>query len=430
MFRNIWYRQPRDRFDEFAKLVETSWPGMRIVPPELHGYAPPRIDMFCIERRMTREVTWAGFGFQMWLQLLTHLLNAGPADMIIVDEPEIYLHPDLQRRLFHLLRASRKQIVLATHSAEIVNEAEHDEVVLINRSRRSARRVEDIEGLQEALFSIGSGQNIHLAKLSRGRKILFLEGLDFKLLRRFAGRLGLDALSNDVSLTVVPIGGFAQRQRIEHAAWTFQQVLRAEIAIAAVLDRDYRCDEEIVELINTVRESVPTFHVLGAKEIENYLLVPSAISRAVVARLRARSSESEVDSITEQFISDLLMESTEEMRFDVSAQLLTNRSRYYLQRTPSDASSITQRRSRDASSITRDMLERFEADWGNLERRLSIVPGKSALSELNRRLRQQLGVSITPPQIISHLRSDEISEALRVILVDLDTFAGSGPTDH
>jgi len=76
------------------------------------------------------------------------------------------------------------------------------------------------------------------------------------------------------------------------------------------------------------------------------------------------------------------------------------------------------------------MLERFEADWGNLERRLSIVPGKSALSELNRRLQQQLGVSIPPPQIISHLRSDEISEALRVILVDLDTFAGSGPTDH
>jgi hypothetical protein len=164
MFRNIWHRR-RDQFSVFQKLVEESWPGLSVSPPELHGYAPPRLTMFCHEDRVPRELSWAGFGFQVWLQLLTHLLTAATATILIVDEPEIYLHPDLQHKLFQLLRRTGRQLILATHSAEIINEAEHDDIVLINRARRTSRRITDIDGLQDALSSIGSDQNIQLARL-------------------------------------------------------------------------------------------------------------------------------------------------------------------------------------------------------------------------------------------------------------------------
>lgn len=186
---------------------------MTISRPELNKAYPPRITMFCTEGRMDRELCWAGFVFQVWLQLLTHLTNSAEADVLIVDEPEIYLHPDLQHKFFHLLRATNKQIILATHSAEMVNEADHDDVIIVNKLKRSATRVADIDGLQEALFSIGSAQNIHLARLSRGRKLLFLEGDDYRLLRRLAARLGLNNLAESTDITVVPIGGFGQRQK-------------------------------------------------------------------------------------------------------------------------------------------------------------------------------------------------------------------------
>jgi predicted ATP-dependent endonuclease of OLD family len=238
---------------------------MTISRPELNKSFPPKLTMFCTEGRVDRELCWAGFEFQVWLQLLTHLTNSADANVLIVDEPEIYLHPDLQHRLFHLLKATDKQIVLATHSAEMVNQAEHDDVVIVNKSRRSATRVTDIEGLQDALFSIGSAQNIHLARLSRGKKILFLEGNDFRLLRRLAAQLGLETLAEGIDLTVIPIGGFGQRQKIDNVAWTFEKVLRSEIAIAAVLDRDYRCAEEIGELIRDARTTVPHFPHSGTK---------------------------------------------------------------------------------------------------------------------------------------------------------------------
>src|SRR5258708_14966389 len=182
--------------------------------------------MFCREGRVDRELCWAGFGFQVWLQLLTHITNSATSDILVVDEPEIYLHPDLQHRLFQILKATNKQIILATHSAEIVNEAEHDEVILINKTKKIATRVTDIEGLQEALFSIGSAQNIHLARLSRGKKILFLEGDDVRLLRRFAAQLGFVDFPNDSNTTGVPIGGFTPRQRIQHALCTVEKLLK------------------------------------------------------------------------------------------------------------------------------------------------------------------------------------------------------------
>ena len=182
---------------------------------------------------------------------------------------------------------------MATHSAEIVNEADHDEVVLINRSKRTAARVNDADGLQEALNSIGSAQNIHLARLTKGRKILFLEGDDYRLLRRFASQFGFDNLADDVIITVVPIGGFSQKQRIQDTAWAFEKILKAEISIAALLDRDFRCNEEISDILKDARLSVPRFHILSGKEIENFLLIPSAISKALEQKnLRSRKIRS------------------------------------------------------------------------------------------------------------------------------------------
>lgn len=411
IFRNLWYRQST-LFPKFKATVEATWPGIEITAPEIFGFAPGKLEMFFSEKRRDREISWAGYGFQVWLQLLTHLITSERATTLIVDEPEIYLHPDLQRRLFELLRATGKQVVLATHSSEIVNDAERDEVVLINRRRRSAKRITEIAGLQEALFSIGSAQNIHLTKLSRGRRVLFLEGQDFRLLRRLAARFGYDALADGGDLTIVPVGGFAQKQRIEDAAWTFKQVLKAEISIAGLLDRDYRCDEEIEEILIGMREGVPRFHILGAKEIENYLLVPHALGKAIEARLRDRPEQMDrYNSLGPDPSLQILKEVTEKMRVDVQSQLVAHRIRYYA------------KSGKDAATVVGETMAVFDAHWEDPIARLRIIPGKATLSSLNGRLEMDFGISITGAQIISHLRSTDIATELHDILADLNNFA-------
>jgi AAA domain, putative AbiEii toxin, Type IV TA system/AAA ATPase domain len=151
LFRNIWYRKGGTEFDAFRGLVEQTWPGMSIKQPELLGYAPALLAMFCQENRIDREIYWAGFGFQVWLQFLTHFLAAQRTSLLIIDEPDIYLHPDLQRRLFWLVQKRSAQSIMATHSIEIINEAEPDDLVVIDKVRRTGKRITDIGGMQEAV---------------------------------------------------------------------------------------------------------------------------------------------------------------------------------------------------------------------------------------------------------------------------------------
>ena len=98
-FRHIWLRKEREEFDELLALLHETWPGIEIKRPEVaRDGARVLLQMFYSESRIDRELYWAGFGFQVWLQMLTHVLRGSNESILVLDEPDIYLHPDLQRR--------------------------------------------------------------------------------------------------------------------------------------------------------------------------------------------------------------------------------------------------------------------------------------------------------------------------------------------
>src|SRR5215472_1396515 len=151
------------RFDSFRAEVERAWPSLTLKKPELRRSTPPIVEMFYSEDRLDREVQWAGFGFQAWLQLQTHLLRGTSGSILIIDEPDIYLHPDLQRRLLRVIRARFAQFVMATHSVEIVNDADPDEILSINPQMRSARRIHTDGEFANLYQLLGSTDNAEFA---------------------------------------------------------------------------------------------------------------------------------------------------------------------------------------------------------------------------------------------------------------------------
>ena len=84
-FRNYWHRYPND-FEAFRQQVRTTWAGMDINPPEVG--TDGMLSMFCLEDRITRELYWTGYGFQVWCQLLSHIFRSQNRSMLIIDEPE------------------------------------------------------------------------------------------------------------------------------------------------------------------------------------------------------------------------------------------------------------------------------------------------------------------------------------------------------
>lgn len=408
-FRNYWRYYPTG-WDGFAEMVETTWPGMKIQRPEL-DIRTKQLTMFLSENRIDREIYWSGFGFQIWCQLLTHISRASSSTLLAIDEPEIYLHPDVQRQLLTLLRGLNTDVLLATHSVEIISEADPAELLLVQKGKQSAQRLRDVEGMQSALNVIGSSHNVALAQLARTKKIIFVEGFDdFRTFRRFAKILGFDELAAGSDLTAFESGGFSSWERIRSFAWGVKRAIDAGMKIFAIYDRDYYCDEEVAHITAELRAELTNATILGRKEMENYLLQVAVLQRALDKQLEARRKRTGTAAVPAMTIEQYLLEITDNERIDAQSQYLSKKLAFH------KGSNI------DQSTINKQTMQQFELRWKSIETRLSIVPGKTVLRALRDVLQKELGVGLTDVQIIDEFKPSEVPEDLKDLLNELEQF--------
>ena len=113
------------------------------------------------------------------------------------------------------------------------------------------------------------------------------------------------------------------------------------------------------------------------KEIENYLLIPGVLKRAIQRSDSGRSAKEpgEID------INGILEELTEPMQSEIQAQILAKRGDYL------------RNSGRDSATLNAETLRTFSERWRNLESRLKLVPGKEVLAKLRTYLQAKSGTS-------------------------------------
>jgi hypothetical protein len=409
-FRNFWWLRGSSDFDQFRQLLSETWPGMEMKPVEaIVTTDRAQLAMYCAEDRIDRELFWSGFGFQVWCQILTHLVRHRGAVVLAIDEAELYLHPSLQRVLVSLLRDLGPDIVLATHSSEIVAEADPDEVVLIEKTRRSGRRIRSAEGTRAALTALGSNRNSVLTQLSRTRKALLVEGDDFKTIQAFARKLGLDRLATGFEFAVCSLGGFRAPSQIRSLAEGMEQVLGESVEFAIVMDRDYRPTEQVTSVERGLRWASYR-HVLRRKELENYLLEPSVLTRAIAGRLFERAERSGITLDTAPDAQGLLDEATNDIADECKELVVAG---------------LVDVMSRDDidEDVTRTRaVAIFDEQWARLDGRLKIVPGKEVLSRLNQILQARYDTSVSVARIVATFRPAEVPDEIAELLRALEQF--------
>ena len=406
-FRNIWYRETDETFEVFKGRVEAAWPGVSLQKPELVREQPPRLEMFFNEDRITREIQWAGYGFQVWLQIHSHILRGEENSILVLDEPDIYLHPDLQHRLYHDVKSIFSQYFFATHATEIINEADTREILVVNPNSRSAKSIKGGNDYEEMLSYIGSAENADFAKISRVRKVVFVEGHDAKLLRRISRKIGLKKLAFDRDAPIFQLGGFSQWKRAKNTIWAFKELLGVEIEAICLFDRDYRSDVEVNDFVADIEVSGMECFVLDRKEIENYLLSPATIARTVNLKKSGKVRDFQNENVIE-----LIENEAQKMKTSVMAQISTNFLRYKKERRSSD----------DDSTILQQSMSDFETEWKTFNGKIRLAPGKELLKRVLQQIRETEEVSVSPLALASNIHKNEVPEEMINLLERIDTF--------
>ena len=407
-FRNVWFHYP-EGFDEFRDTVQKTWPGMDIQAPEFNG---EHLVMFCPEGRTPRELCWTGYGFQVWCQMLTQILKAKHASLLVIDEPDIYLHSDLQRQLISLLRDLGPDILIATHSTEMIAECEPTSLLAISKEHQSAKRVADIGQLKYLFGALGSNLNPTLTQLAKTKRVLFVEGHDTQILCVFARVLGFHRVANRSDFAVMMMEGFNPARAIDLAEG-IDAAVGSRVLRSVVLDRDYRTQEEIDAVLKRLERSGFASHVHARKEIENYLLNSAAIGRAVGARLKEQAQRTGRPELPVPDIDAILALALDETRQRLFGQLQARAVDY-----ARDIKSGV-----DNATVMGQVLVELETKWASPEGRCALAPGKEVFARLNAELQKIVKVSVSALQVAAAFRAEETPADLKALIESIARFS-------
>jgi hypothetical protein len=168
-------------------------------------------------------------------------------------------------------------------------------------------------------------------------------------------------------------------------------------SVHVILDRDYRIDETLERVRRRLRTAGITPHIWRRKEIENFLVNPSAIAR--------------VSGASEAWVDHALLECVAELEGDVYAQIHAEYMRTF------------RKKGRDEATISKEAKQRADAIWGEPQRRLHACGGKDLIRLVNQRLQKGGHKPVTVPGLATTLRPDEIPDEMKAVLKAVESDA-------
>ena len=227
----------------------------------------------------SRDLMVEGSGFLQWLSVYALALSP-EFDVILLDEPDAHLHPSLQQQLVAQLdkiaQTKGKQILLATHSTELIRS--YDYSMILSLKDRRGRYLAGEDAKISVLAGIGAAHTATLHALIQHKKLLIVEGIsDERFLRVLAARAGVEWPKNLV--VWIWTGKHSERYQLYTQLKCDIPGLRA----VSIRDRDDEADLSVdARLVDKTFTHQSGFLALKwrRRNIENYLLSIESIARA------------------------------------------------------------------------------------------------------------------------------------------------------
>ena len=364
-------------FEAFKEAAERTWPALRVDGVELVGLGDDlHLELFLRDGAFVGEVAAMGHGLQMWLQLMWFLARSSDDGTIVLDEPDVYMHPDLQRRLIRFLLGRGQQIIVATHSVEMMAEVEPHELVPIDSSRRKARHARDLRDVQKVVEQVGGVHNIEFARLSRAQRYLIVPPADVRLLKRWHDLIAPDS---DDPLDLLPIFPVETWEEWPYAIAMKRAIdgVRDDPATAVCLLPPGLAPPHAIELrrAEAAAEGID-LHIWHRRTLMNYLLCPRAIGHAARAQGNLEPTDAAVATRLERVLEGLKTEVAGEATAGLG----------------------------------------FSRRWEAVAGRIALVPARLALLRLAGLLRSEYGCAVGLPDIQRAMTIADLSSEVTTVL--------------
>lgn len=379
-------------------------------------------------RRVSLDFNSSGSGLMQVLQILAPIFrfaSEGNA-IVLLDEPDAHLHPNLQYTLAQALREVQDeldiQIIVSTHSIPIIEAAEPSEVVPISANARELGPLVSEQDVDNAILRLID--NYHLAKSKISGKLVFVEDSKIDILRGFDRALQTGCFLGVNTVSVIPGNG-----KDNKVPFQSKRILREytgqDVEIHFVVDGDGMTDKWREQFAKYARDKL-ILHQLVRHEIENYLLDPALLVRVLKSKYpkkdipRTEEVRQMLERIMRETITDfdeyfkdalevrikklLTLEPVKEKVFDPQAGKEKEVVKHY---TPDDID-------REARAITE-----CYAHYTDFDQLVSVAKGKETLRDFNKWLTDQGKMHLSRKDILRCLQQDDVPEEIRHILMQL-----------
>ena len=392
------------KFKEFNEFIQATWPGLRLLSLEGKDALPTRENLLALmvqDSDFVAEVSWMGHGLQMWLQTMWFLVQSKDSRTIILDEPDVYMHPDLQRKLIKTINRTGQQLILTTHSVEIMSEVSPENILVIDRKRSSSDFATSVPAVQSIVDHIGSVQNVNLARLWSAKKVIFVEGKDIGYLSILHQKLFPGARESLNAIPNMSIGGWGGWPLALGSALLAKNAFGEDVIVYCVFDRDFHSNGECSDRIAEGNTKGVELQIWSRKEIENYFIVPEAIYRIIEYR-RAKRTEAPTLELIEAALNKILYSQRDFILDSIATTVQV------------------QNRKLATGSVIKKSREIVENAWSSMKGRISIAPGKTVISLMSQWSQEEFGVSFGPTAIVHSLDTSEINPEIVSFLTAIE----------
>jgi putative ATP-dependent endonuclease of the OLD family len=374
-----------------------------------------------------------GAGIKESLRLILDLEFNDP-NIVLLEEPEVHLHFELERKIFkYLLNISNEtQIFMTTHSTSFIDASHTNNVFLVKKSEGKTE-VQPLENDELDLVTTELGINISSLLLSK--VLVFVEGpTDEFVIRTYLEKFYPEISYSEIGIIQMKGIGNYKYYANAHALEVFNSV---NLKTIFIIDADSR-DEEEIKIMLEKHPKHSKLCVLPLRCIENFFLNSTVILKYIQKKLansgRVNGIPEDAQEIEER--KNLIIDNlkAETLRLFLEWKFLKPiYPSSYLDKTPieceDDAVNFVRRgieHGKDYLNITvesfdsmyREEVRKFNALWE--ERKMDIVPGDRVIDLICRHYGVRYKkTSIDVDLLTQALQKEDWDERLKKILDEI-----------